>query len=107
MHMTIKRQTSKSDQLLLPVGAKVVAVRDFGPIRKGLPGEITGTAKEPFFQGNRTVYLCTFAGNMKSLVRPKEVESSNHDYSLDDLESENFSEVLARRNEAEPAASAK
>jgi hypothetical protein len=97
-----KHQTP-SDQLPLPVGAKVVAVRDFGPIRKGLPGIITGTAKEPFFQGNRPVYLCTFADNMKSLTRPTEIEASDHTYSLDDLEGGNFLEVVARRKAAASA----
>jgi hypothetical protein len=105
MNMTVKRPTSTSDQLPLPVGARIVAVRDFGPIRSGVPGMITGTAREPFFQGNRPVYLCTFADNMKSLVRPKDIDSSDHGYSLDDLESENFSEVMARRKAGASAAS--
>ena len=102
--MISKQKKSTGDQLPLPVGATVVALRDFGPIRKGLPGIITGTAREPFFQGNRPIYLCTFADNMKSLTRPKEVEASDHGYSLDDLESENFSDVIARRKAAELAA---
>jgi len=101
--MTIKRPTSTSEQLPLPVGARIVAVRDFGPIRSGIPGMITGTAREPFLQGNRPVYLCTFADNMKTLVRPKDIDSSDHGYSLDDLESENFSEVMANRKAAESA----
>ena len=99
-----KHQKSTSSELELPVGASVVAVRDFGPIRKGLPGIITGTAREPFFQGNRPVYLCTFADNMKSLTRPREIESCDHGYSLDDLESANFPDVMARRKAAELAA---
>uniref|UniRef100_Q07MW8 Uncharacterized protein n=1 Tax=Rhodopseudomonas palustris (strain BisA53) TaxID=316055 RepID=Q07MW8_RHOP5 len=103
-HMTVKRPPSKSDQLPLPVGASVVASRDFGPIRKGVFGMITGTAREPFFQGNRPVYLCTFADNMKSLVRPREIESYSHGFSLDDLEAENFQEVVARRGAAKEAA---
>jgi hypothetical protein len=102
--MFSKSKTSSSDQLPLPVGTRVVAVRDFGPIRKGLPGIITGTAREPFFQGNRLIYLCTFADNMKSLTRPTEIDSSDHGYSLDDLESENFLEVIERRKAAESAA---
>jgi hypothetical protein len=101
----MKQQPSASDQLPLAVGAKVVALRDFGAIRKGLPGIITGTAREPFFQGNRSVYLCTFADNMKSLARPKEVASQDHDYSLEDLECASFVDMLARRKAGEePAA---
>jgi hypothetical protein len=105
--MTGKRQPPSSDQLSLPVGASIVAVRDFGPIRSGVPGMITGTAREPFFQGNRPVYLCTFANNMKSLARPRDVDSSDHGFTLDDLEAENSLEVKARRQAAEAAAAAK
>lgn len=101
--MTVKRPPSTSDQLPLPVGASVVALRDFGPIRKGVFGMVTGTAREPFFQGNRPVYLCTFADNMKSLVRPREIDSCDHGFSLDDLEAASFLDVVARRQAAKEA----
>jgi hypothetical protein len=52
-------------RLPLPVGTKVVAVRNFGPVTEGQPGIITGTAEVPFFWWSRPTYLCTFADNVK------------------------------------------
>ncbi len=68
------------------VGTKIIAVRDFDPIREGQPGIITGTADVPFFFWKRVMYLCTFQGNMKVAARPQEIGDFKHNYSLAELE---------------------
>lgn len=78
--------SSRLSASLLPVGAEVIAVRNFGPIQEGAPGIITGTADYPFLFWSRPMYLCTFHGNLKIAAKPKEVEAFKHGYTLATLE---------------------
>ena len=64
-------------KLPLPVGAKVQAVRNVGPVKEGTPGIIRGVADISFLWWSRPAYLCTFAGNMKVHARPNEIEAYN------------------------------
>jgi|SRR6516164_6137084 hypothetical protein len=73
-------------RLPLPPGTKVVAVRNFGPIKEGAPGIITGIMDTPFFFWKRAMYLCTFADNVKIAARPNEIDDFDHQYSLEELE---------------------
>jgi hypothetical protein len=68
------------------IGTRVIAVRNFGPIKEGQPGIVTGIAEEPWFWWRKPIYLCTFAYNVKIAARPQEVEDVDHGYSLTDLE---------------------
>ena len=72
--------------LPLPVGTKVLAIRDFGPIKEGAPGIITGTMEIPFFFWKRQAYLCTFADNIKISAKPSEIDDFEHNHSLEELE---------------------
>ena len=69
------------------VGTKIIAVRNFGPIREGQPGVITGVVRMPyFFFWTRPFYLCTFFGNIKCAASPDEIDDYDHGHSLEDLE---------------------
>ena len=80
----------------LPVGAKVQAVRNVGPVKEGTPGIIRGVADISFLWWSRPAYLCTFAGNMKVHARPNEIEAYNHGHSLKELEQPDFGSILSR-----------
>jgi len=75
-----------NNRLPLKPGTKVLAARNFGPIKEGAPGIITGTTEEPHFFWKRPMYLCTFADNVKIAARPNEIDDFDHQYSLDELE---------------------
>jgi len=77
-------------KLPLPIGTRIVAVRNFGPVQDGAPGIITGTAEYPFFWWSRPYYLCTFAGNLKIAEKPKEIDDFDHGYSMAALENPDF-----------------
>jgi hypothetical protein len=70
----------------VPIGTRVIAIHDFGPIRTGAPGIITGATKVPFLFWKRFYYLCTFRDNMKVAARPKDIDDDDHGYTLDDLQ---------------------
>ena len=70
----------------MPIGTKIIAVRNFGRIRKGQPGIITGTAEERYLETFRPVYFCRFANNVKIAAQSDDIERFNHRYSLADLE---------------------
>ena len=72
--------------LPLQQGTKVIAVRNFGPVKEGAPGIITGAMEVPFFFWSRQTYLCTFANNMRIAARPNEIDDFDHGYSLEELE---------------------
>ena len=72
-------------RLSLPIGTKIIAVRNFGLVRKGQPGIITGTAEERFLETFRPVYLCRFANNVKIAAQPDDIGKFNHRYGLADL----------------------
>jgi hypothetical protein len=79
-----------ASKLPLPIGTKVIAIKNFGPVLEGAPGIITGTADIPFLFWSRPVYLCTFAGNLKVAARPTEVDNFDHNRTLEDLAKEWF-----------------
>jgi hypothetical protein len=81
----------------VPIGTRVIATRNFGPIREGTPGIITGTTKVPFLFWQRFYYLCTFAENMKVAARPKEIDDFDHGRTLEDLENPNYADILLGR----------
>jgi len=82
----------------LQIGARVVAVRNFGPVTESQPGIVTGIAEEKWFWKSKPIYLCTFADNMKVVARLKEIEGYDHGYSLADLENPNFLSAQAARH---------
>ena len=73
-------------RLPLPIGSRIVAVRNFGRVRGGQPGIITGTAEERYLETFRRVYLCRFSNNVKIAAQPDDIDKFNHGYSLADLE---------------------
>jgi hypothetical protein len=82
----------------LPIGARIIAVRDLGPIPERAPGIITGTTVKPFlFFWQRFYYLCTFADNVKVAARPQDVESFDHGRTLQQLEIPNYAELILSR----------
>jgi hypothetical protein len=74
----------------VPIGTRIIAIRNVGSVREGQPGIITGSTKVPFLFWKRFYYLCTFAGNVPLAVRPKEVDDDDHGYTLEDLENPDF-----------------
>ena len=90
-------------KLPLPVGTKVIAVRNVGHVLKGAAGIITGTATELFYLWSRSIYLCTFAGNIKLAVRPKDIDDQDHRYSLEALQNPDFvREILLKGSRSHP-----
>jgi hypothetical protein len=69
-----------------PVGTRIIATRNFGPIREGQPGIVTGIQMVPFLFWERLFYLCTFMGNIKVAARPKEIDDFDHGHTLEDIE---------------------
>jgi hypothetical protein len=84
-------------RLPLPVGTKVQAVRNFGLVRKGTPGIITGVVDLPFFWSSRAAYRCTFSDNIKAYARSNQVEAHDHGYNLVELEQADFASILSRQ----------
>jgi hypothetical protein len=81
---------------VLPVGTRIIAVRNFGLVQEGAPGIVRGTLKIPFFFWSRLTYLCTFAGNINIAARPNEIDEHDHGYSIEALENPEFAlQVLA------------
>ncbi len=68
--------------LPLPVGTKVQAARNFGTVKKGAPGIITGVVDFSFFWWSRPAYLCSFADDIRVHARPKQIEVHDHGYNL-------------------------
>ena len=75
-----------SARLPLAIGTSIIAVRDFGPVREGAPGIITGIVEVPFFWLSRPMYLCTFADNLKVAARTKEINDYDHGYTIEEIE---------------------
>jgi hypothetical protein len=84
-------------RLPLPVGTKVQAVRNFGLVRKGTPGIVTGVVDLPFFWSSRAAYRCTFSNNIKADARSNQIEAHDHGYNLVELEQANFASILSRQ----------
>jgi hypothetical protein len=72
------------------IGTKVIAVRDFGLIEEGAPGIVTGTAEYPFLWWSRSMYLCTFAGNVKIAAKSAEIDEFDHGCTLEEIENPDF-----------------
>jgi hypothetical protein len=75
-----------SKQLSLPVGTPVIAVTTVGPVPEGDVGFITGTGELGSFLWKRRFYLCTFFGNVKVAMRPREIDAYNHGRTLGEIE---------------------
>jgi hypothetical protein len=90
-------ETPVKPRLPLPVGTKVRALRNFGPLEKGTLGIITGVAELRFLWRSRPTYLCTFADNIKLHVRPKQIEAYEHRYVLEELVQPDFGALLSRQ----------
>ena len=84
-------------RLPLKVGTKIQAVCNFGPVKNGALGIITGVAELRSFWRSRPTYLCTFADNMKVHARPKQIEAHDHGYLLEELEQPDFATILSRQ----------
>jgi hypothetical protein len=84
-----------SNMLPLQIGTRIIAIRNFGPVKEGQPGVITGIAEERWFWRSRLIYLCTFADNVKIAARPREIEDYDHGNSLADLETPDYLSVQA------------
>jgi hypothetical protein len=78
----------------LPVGTRVVAVRNVGLVKEGAPGIVTGTHKGRPYRNNMLVYFCTFADNSKIAARPNEIDKYDHGYTLAELEHPNYCEIM-------------
>jgi hypothetical protein len=88
-----------NSRLPFEAGTRIVAVRNFGAVKQGAPGIVTGTVETTFLWWSRQVYACTFAGNVKVPAKPKHVDVLDHGYSLVDLENPQFglNELLRMR----------
>jgi hypothetical protein len=79
-----------ASELSLRTGTRIVAVRNFGPIKQGTPGIVTGTVQSVSVWFSRLTYSCTFAGNVRVLAKPRQIEVLDHGYSLVELENPQF-----------------
>jgi len=93
-----KEDALKGDFTILPVGTRVIAVRNIGSVKEGAPGIVTGTLKQP---NSKLFYLCTFADNKKVAARPSEIDKHDHGYALADMERPDFIEAMRDRTTAE------
>ena len=75
---------------IIPVGTRVIAVKNVGPLREGMIGVITGVVELPFLFWKRVHYLCTFVGNLRIAVKPAEIDNFDHGYDLKDAENPDF-----------------
>ena len=69
-----------------PVGTRIIAVKNVGPIRDGQPGIVTGFAEHGRAFWRRSVYLCTFFGNVQVAMNPNEIDDYAHGYSREQIE---------------------
>ena len=93
----LEPEPAVTPRLPLQVGVKVQAIRNFGPVKNGALGIITGEAELRFLWRSRPTYLCTFADNMRVHARPKQIEAHDHGYLLEELEQPNFATILSRQ----------
>ena len=71
---------------LISAGTPVIAVTNVGPVREGEVGFVTGSAELGPFFWKRHFYLCTFFGNVKVAVRPKEIDAYDHGRTFAEIE---------------------
>jgi len=72
-------------QELFATGTRILAIKDVGPVTNGQAGIITGYFEQPFFFWKRTMYLCTFQGNVRCAMKPTEVDDFDHGRSIERL----------------------
>jgi hypothetical protein len=88
---------AKKQNLSLPVGTKVQAIRNFGPVKKGVPGIVTDVTAISFLWWSRPMYLCTFANNIKVHAPARQIAAYQHGYSIEELEQPDFASNLSRQ----------
>jgi len=93
----LEPKSKNTHRLPLPVGTRVQAARNFGPIKKGTPGIITDMADISFFCWSRATYVCTFAENKRVHARPRQIAAYEHGYSIEELEQPDFASSLSRQ----------
>ena len=83
----------------LDTGTRIVAACDFNPIKAGDPGIVTGMVAPRGFWPLRAMYCCTFAGNLKVVAKPRQIDVLDHGYTLMELETPQFglNELLRMR----------
>ncbi len=67
----------------LPVGTRIIAARDFGPIIKGQPGIVTGRVRGRWL---RAAYACTFLGTIRVTAQRRRITACEHGYHSQMLE---------------------
>ncbi len=70
----------------LPIGTRVIADRDFGPIIKGQLGIITDLVRSRRGLWRRAVHVCTFLGGIRVTARRTYIKEYDHGYSCELLE---------------------
>ena len=93
----LEPKSRNRQRLPLLVGTKVQAARNFGPIKEGAPGIVTGVTDLSFFFWSRPTYVCTFAENQRVHARPKQIAAYEHGYSIEELEQPDFASNLSRQ----------
>ena len=93
----LEPKSKSTHRLPLPVGTRVQAARNLGPIKKGTPGIITDVADISFFCWSRATYVCTFAENKRVHARPKHIGVYEHGYSIEELQQPDFASNLSRQ----------
>jgi len=70
----------------LPIGTRIVATTDAGPVIRGQIGVVTGLGEPHRFLWWRTTYGCTFLGNIQITMRRSAVARQDHGCSIEVLE---------------------
>jgi hypothetical protein len=93
----LEPKLKNTHSLPLPVGTRIQAARNFGPIKEGTPGIITDVAGLSLFWWSRSTYVCTFAENKRVQARPRQIAEYEHGYSIEELEQPDFASNLSRQ----------
>lgn len=92
------RSNSKvQSDLPLEPGTKIQAVRNLGSVKKGTPGIIIAKISASYFGLLPSRYQCTFANNIRTSARPKQIQTFDHPYNLEALEDPDFTSILSRQ----------
>ncbi len=70
----------------LPIGTRIIAARDFGPIIKGQFGIVTCLERCRRGLWLSTKYVCTFLGNIRVTAESRHITECDHGYSSKMLE---------------------
>lgn len=68
-----ERQMQIMKRSLLEVGTLIVTLKRVGAVNEGHVGIITGIRAERFLFWSRPMYVCTFVGSIKAVMKPNEV----------------------------------